>query len=54
MVFPRVSALAEVVWSPKEARDWNRFLSDLPKQLRRYDYKGINFANVPFPENDPN
>ncbi len=54
MVFPRVSALAEVVWSPKEARDWNRFLSDLPKQLRRYEYKGINFANVPFPENDPN
>lgn len=47
MVFPRVSALAEVVWTPKEVKDWNRFMNDLPKQLRRYEYRGINFANVP-------
>ncbi len=47
MVFPRVSALAEVVWSPKEKRNWNNFKERIPKQLKRYEYRGINYAKVP-------
>ncbi|MDQ3394201.1 MAG: beta-N-acetylhexosaminidase [Bacteroidota bacterium] len=47
MVFPRISALAEVVWSPKDDRDWNNFKERIPKQLKRYEYRGINYAKVP-------
>jgi hexosaminidase len=47
MVFPRMSALAEVVWSPKEARNWKDFTIRMPKQFKRYDKRGINYAKVP-------
>jgi hexosaminidase len=43
MALPRLLALAEVVWSPREARDWVRFSSDLPAQLRRLDALGVNY-----------
>jgi hexosaminidase len=48
MVFPRISALAEIVWSPKEGKNWNEFKSRMPKQLRRYEQRGINYAKVSF------
>lgn len=35
MAFPRMLALAEVVWSPAEARRWDGFLDRLPAQLQR-------------------
>ncbi len=47
MVFPRISALAEVVWSPKEAKNWKNFAARMAKQLERYDKRGINYAKVP-------
>src|SRR5690606_15433129 len=47
MVFPRMSALAEVVWSPKEAKDWNHFALRMPKQFKRYEMRGINYAKLP-------
>src|SRR6185295_19625822 len=37
MIFPRVSALAEVVWSPKGKKNWVDFQKRLPAQLKRYD-----------------
>jgi hexosaminidase len=37
MVFPRMLALAEVVWSPANARDWSRFVASLPASLRLLD-----------------
>jgi hexosaminidase len=43
MVFPRMLALAEVVWSPKAARDWDRFVSNLPQQLARLDDYRVNY-----------
>jgi hexosaminidase len=48
MVFPRISALAEIVWSPKDARNWSNFTTRMPKQLKRYDQRKINYARVPF------
>jgi hexosaminidase len=36
MVFPRMSALSEVVWSPKENRDFTRFQSELPDLYKKY------------------
>jgi hexosaminidase len=43
MVFPRQLALAEVVWSPKQARDWKRFRATLPAQLRLLDTHTVNY-----------
>lgn len=44
MIFPRIAALAEAVWSPKEIRNWNDFTKRLPSLLERYDQLGINYA----------
>ncbi|MDF1546391.1 MAG: family 20 glycosylhydrolase [Bacteroidales bacterium] len=44
MVTPRISALAEVVWSPKEKRDWDNFNSRLQTQLQRYKYLDVNYC----------
>jgi hexosaminidase len=44
MTFPRVAALAEVAWSPKERIVWTDFQRRLEWQLRRYDKQGIRYA----------
>ena len=36
MIFPRMSALSEVLWSPKASRDYDRFISELPDLYKRY------------------
>ena len=46
MVFPRMSALAEVVWSPRELRSWKDFTARMPKQFKRYDARKINYAKT--------
>jgi len=43
-VLPRMTALSEVVWSPKESRDWEGFHSRLQYMARRYDALGYNYA----------
>ena len=35
MTFPRVYALAEVLWTPREGRDYGDFVRRLPHQLER-------------------
>ncbi|WP_018617321.1 beta-N-acetylhexosaminidase [Segetibacter koreensis] len=47
MVFPRISALAEVVWTPGEKKDWKDFARRMRKQFKRYDYRKINYAKTP-------
>jgi hexosaminidase len=37
MVFPRMSALSEVVWSPKDKKDYARFQSELPTLYKKYE-----------------
>lgn len=44
MALPRMSALAEVLWSPKEARNWDDFRSRLQTLSKRFDYMGLNYA----------
>jgi len=44
MAFPRIAALAEVAWSPKERIVWTDFQRRLEFQLRRYDKQGIRYA----------
>jgi hexosaminidase len=46
MVFPRLCALAEVDWSPRDSRDWDDFSRRLPTDLRRLDALGINYRHL--------
>ncbi len=48
MVFPRLLALSEVVWSPRTARDWDSFQLRLSRELSRLDALGVNYR-VPQP-----
>lgn len=43
MIFPRMSALSEVVWSSKESRDWTSFQSRLKQQFNRYQLWNANY-----------
>jgi hexosaminidase len=43
MAFPRMTALAEVVWSPKERKDFADFRRRLEVHLRRLDGMGVNY-----------
>jgi hexosaminidase len=43
MIFPRVSALSEVLWSPSEKRNWSDFETRLQMQVKRYDLWGTNY-----------
>ena len=49
MVLPRMSALAEVVWTPKEERDIIDFKRRLQKQYKRFIAMKANFR-IPQPE----
>ena len=42
-VFPRLTALAEVFWSPKKLRNWNDFSRRMKVQFRRYDILGVDY-----------
>ncbi len=43
MVLPRMLAVAEVTWSPREARNWNSFTARLPGELASLDALGVNY-----------
>lgn len=44
MIYPRLAALAEAVWSPKENKDWNDFSGRIETMFTRYGLMGINYA----------
>lgn len=46
MIFPRMAALSEVLWSPKEKKSWNEFEKKIPVLFRRYDIAGINYSKA--------
>jgi len=48
MLFPRMLAMSEVFWSPKEKRNWSSFLARVPAQLARLDALDVNYR-VPDP-----
>jgi hexosaminidase len=43
MTFPRICALAEVVWSPKATRNWKDFNRSLGVHLQRLQRSGISY-----------
>ena len=46
--FPRAAALAEVLWSPVSAHDWDSFLARLAAQQSRYRALGLGYAQSAF------
>jgi hexosaminidase len=49
MVFPRLLALAEVVWSPAETKNFADFHRRLPNHLARLDKQNVNYR-IPEPD----
>lgn len=49
MAFPRILALAEVVWSPLESKNYKDFQSRLASHFRRLDKQNVNYR-IPAPE----
>ena len=45
-VFPRMSALAEIAWTPLERKSYDDFLARLPAQLQRYRALGIAYGQT--------
>jgi hexosaminidase len=41
--YPRLTALAEVLWSPKEARNWKDFSNRLKTHYKRLDTLGVDY-----------
>ncbi|UOG77441.1 family 20 glycosylhydrolase (plasmid) [Hymenobacter tibetensis] len=48
MVFPRMSALAEVVWTPASEKNWPSFKERMQTQYQRYEAMGANYARSAF------
>lgn len=44
MVLPRMSALAEVVWTDASQKSWPDFARRLPKMFERFEAAGLNYA----------
>jgi len=46
MVYPRVFAIAESVWTPKEKKDWNSFVTRTEKHFDRFDAANENISKA--------
>ena len=46
MLLPRVCALAEAVWSPKNKKDYAGFIDRLGDHLKRLDRKNLNYRKL--------
>ena len=42
-VFPRLCALAEAMWSPKNVRDWEAFKKRMATHYKRLDTLGVTY-----------
>lgn len=46
MLFPRLAALSEVLWTPKANKNWANFEKRLPNIFKRYDLQQINYSKA--------
>ncbi len=51
-IFPRLSALAENLWSPSEKKDWENFSGKVPAQCDRYELWGARYSDAFFRTQD--
>jgi N-acetyl-beta-hexosaminidase len=47
MLVPRISALAEVLWTPKSLRDYEKFAYRMVRQFERFDRMQVNYRVPP-------
>lgn len=43
MIFPRMTALSEVLWSPLDKKDYTDFKKRMNSQVKRYDLWNVNY-----------
>ena len=48
MIFPRLAAMSEVLWSSKQNRDWNDFEKRLMNEFNKYDFLKLNYSKAYF------
>ncbi len=48
MIFPRISALSEVLWSRKESRNWGDFEKRMLAEFKRYDWWDVSYSKAFF------
>jgi hexosaminidase len=46
MVFPRLAAMSEVLWSAKQNRNWDDFRSRMKTQFQRYNNLKLNYSEA--------
>lgn len=44
MLYPRLTALSEALWTPKEKKSWKEFSEKIPFLFKRFDSMGINYS----------
>jgi hexosaminidase len=50
MIFPRLSAISEVLWSSKQNRNYTDFESRLQNEFKRYKLWNVNYSRAYFTE----
>jgi len=48
MLFPRMAAMSEVLWTKMDKRNWDGFKIRLAKLLKRYDLLNINYSKTEY------
>ena len=51
LALPRLAALAEAVWTPKDRRGWPDFAARIKALMARYEAAGLNYARSAFQVN---
>lgn len=46
MIFPRMSALSEVLWTAPELKSWPEFEKRLQTEFKRYDWWGVQYSKA--------
>ena len=46
MLFPRLYAHSEAVWTPKNKKDYTNFVGRLENHLKRSAQKNVNFSQI--------
>ncbi|MEM9143055.1 MAG: family 20 glycosylhydrolase, partial [Bacteroidota bacterium] len=44
MLYPRLAALSEALWTPEGKKDWPRFAENIQHMFSRFELLGINYA----------
>jgi hexosaminidase len=46
MIYPRILAMAEILWSPKDARNFIQFMDRLRNQTGKFDKLNVNYRHL--------